>query len=66
MSQDLSIKIRNELYKRKIKQADLAKELNISQAYLSDILSGKRDGDKARERVNQICKILGIKNEVSK
>lgn len=60
MSQDLSIKIRNELYKREMTHTQLAKELGISQAYLSDILSGKRDGEKAKERVNQIRKILSI------
>lgn len=60
MSQDLSIKIRNEQYKRKMTHTELAKELGISQAYLSDILSGKRDGEKAQERVKQICAILGI------
>lgn len=66
MSQHLSILIRNELYKRNMTHTQLAKELGISQAYLSDILSGKRDGDKARERVDQICTILGIKSEVIK
>lgn len=60
MSRDLSIKIRNELYKREMTHTQLAKELGISQAYLSDILSGKRDGEKAKERVKQIRKILSI------
>lgn len=64
MSQELSIKIRNELYRRKMTHTELAKELGISQAYLSDILNGKRNGEKAKEWVNHICKILGIKSEV--
>ncbi|MED1188606.1 XRE family transcriptional regulator, partial [Bacillus paralicheniformis] len=39
----------------------LAKMLNISNAYLSDILLGKREGKKVREK---IVKILNMK-EVS-
>lgn len=60
MSQDLNIKIRIELYKRGMTHTQLAKKIGISQAYLSDILNGKRDGDKAKERVQQIRDILSI------
>ncbi|UOQ85661.1 helix-turn-helix domain-containing protein [Gracilibacillus salinarum] len=60
MPMDLSIKIRNELYKRDMKHSELAKELGISGAYLSDILSGKRTGKKAQEHVKRIKIILGI------
>lgn len=60
MSQDLSIRIRNELYKRGLTHTWLANELGIARSYLSDILSGKRDGKKAQERIKQICEILGI------
>ncbi|MCY8384667.1 MULTISPECIES: helix-turn-helix domain-containing protein [Bacillus] len=44
-----------------MQQKDLAKMLNISNAYLSDILLGKRKGKKVREK---IVKILDMK-EVS-
>lgn len=60
MSQDLSIQIRNELYKRNITHTHFAKELGISQAYLSDILSGKRNGPKAQVHIQHIKKILSI------
>ncbi len=60
MSEDLSIRVRNELYRKKMKHAELAQLLGISGAYLSDILSGKRDGAKAQEHIQRICKILGI------
>lgn len=36
-----------EMYKRKLKQKDLAKLLNIGEAKLSQILSSKRDPDVA-------------------
>lgn len=60
MSQDLSIKIRNELYKRGVTHTNFAKEIGISGPYLSDILSGKRTGPKAQEHIKRIRKILSI------
>ncbi|WP_080875585.1 helix-turn-helix domain-containing protein [Oceanobacillus timonensis] len=60
MPEDLSIRVRSELYKRKMKHAELAEMLGISGPYLSDILNGKRNGPKAQEHVKHIRKILGI------
>ncbi|WP_375178768.1 transcriptional regulator [Enterococcus rotai] len=60
MSENLDLQIRNELRKRKMKHWELAKMLNITPAYLSDILNKKRDGQKAREHVESIKKILNI------
>ncbi len=60
MSEDLSIKVRNELYKKKMKHRDLADLLEISGPYLSDILNGKRNGPKAQEHIKHIRKILNI------
>ncbi|UFT98132.1 helix-turn-helix transcriptional regulator [Radiobacillus kanasensis] len=60
MPEDLSIKVRNELYKKKMRHAELAKLLGISGPYLSDILNGKRTGPKAQEHVKHIQKILNI------
>lgn len=60
MPEDLSIKVRNELYKRKIKHQELARMLGISGPYLSDILNGKRTGPKAQKHVGHIKKILCI------
>lgn len=60
MPKDLSIKVRSELYKHNLTHKDLAKELGISGAYLSDILNGKRTGPKAQEHVKHIRKILKV------
>ncbi|MGN8647925.1 helix-turn-helix domain-containing protein [Gracilibacillus sp. HCP3S3_G5_1] len=60
MSEDLSIRVRSELYKKKMKHSELAELLGISGAYLSDILNGKRTGPKAQEHVKHIRKILNI------
>lgn len=60
MSEGLSIKVRNELYKRKMTHTELANLLGISGAYLSDILNGSRRGKKAQEHVKRICAILEI------
>ena len=61
MSGNLDLKIRNELRKRKMTMGQLAEMLNISGAYLSDILNGKRDGKKAQEHIESIKTILGIR-----
>ncbi|MET3507075.1 helix-turn-helix domain-containing protein [Halalkalibacter oceani] len=60
MPEDLSIKVRSELYKRKMKHKELAEILGVSGPYLSDILNGKRTGPKAQEHVKHIRKILGV------
>ena len=61
MSENLDLRIRAELRKRKMTFSELAKILDISGAYLSDILNGKRDGKKAQEHIENIKEILNIK-----
>lgn len=60
MSQDLELKVRSELFKRKMKHSELADLLGISGPYLSDIIGGKRNGPKAQEHIKHIRKILSI------
>ncbi|RBP89357.1 helix-turn-helix protein [Cytobacillus firmus] len=60
MPEDLSIRVRSELYKKKMRQKELAEILGISNAYLSDIINGRKDGPKAQEHVKHIRKILNI------
>ncbi|MBL1225409.1 helix-turn-helix domain-containing protein [Enterococcus sp. BWR-S5] len=60
MSENLDIQIRTELRKRKMTFTDLAKLLDISKPYLSDIVNGRRDGKKAKEYIIRIKYILGI------
>ncbi|MBC2142886.1 helix-turn-helix transcriptional regulator [Listeria innocua] len=45
-----------------MKQSDLAKTLNISNAYLSDIINGKRDASKVRKNIIEIL-ALNIETE---
>lgn len=61
MSQLTEAEIRLALYRKGMRQTELAKILGISGAYLSDILSGKRTGKKALEKVEEIKVILGLK-----
>ena len=63
MSENLDLQIRNELRKRKMTLRELASLVGISSPYLSDILNGKRDGQKAQEHINSIKKILNIKSK---
>ncbi len=42
-----------------MQQKELAKMLNISNAYLSDILLGKRQGKKVREKIVKIVNERG-------
>lgn len=60
MSKDLAVLVRSELFKRKMTQKELAAIIGISNAYLSDIIRGRKDGPKAQEHVKHIRKILGI------
>lgn len=60
MSQDLELKVRSELHKRKIKHGELAEMVGISGPYLSDIIMGRRTGPKAQEHIKHIRKILSI------
>jgi transcriptional regulator with XRE-family HTH domain len=60
MSEILGAKVRSELFKRKMKQKELAELLGISNAYLSDIINGRKDGPKAQEHIKHIQKILAL------
>lgn len=62
MSQLTEAEIRLAMYRRGMRQRDLARMLGISDAYLSDIINGKKDGPKAQEKVEEIKAILGIKD----
>lgn len=61
MSEDLGVQVRSELFKRNMKQKELAELVGISNAYLSDIIRGRKDGPKAQEKVEHIKKILNLK-----
>ncbi|WP_102706982.1 helix-turn-helix domain-containing protein [Terribacillus saccharophilus] len=60
MSEELGIKVRSELFKRKMSQKELANIIGISSVYLSDIINGRKTGPKAQEHVKHIQKILSI------
>lgn len=60
MTEDLGVQVRSELFKRKMNQTELAKIVGISNAYLSDIIRGRKDGPKAQEHIKHIRKILCI------
>lgn len=60
MPEDLGAKVRSELFKRKMSQAELAKIIGISAPYLSDIIRGRKDGPKVQEHIKHIRKILCI------
>ncbi|SDJ76964.1 helix-turn-helix transcriptional regulator [Salimicrobium halophilum] len=64
MSKDLAARVKNELFRRDMRQKDLAEMLNVSSAYVSDIIHGRRSGEKAQKHIKQICKILDINKKV--
>lgn len=47
-------KVKLWLFVNEMKQGELAKMLNVSGPYLSDILHGKREGKKVREKINRM------------
>lgn len=60
MPTDFGLKVKVELAKRNMNMTDLAKQLDISHPYLSDIIYGRR---KASKQKDLIKKILDIKEE---
>ncbi|MFJ5768109.1 helix-turn-helix domain-containing protein [Lysinibacillus sp. NPDC093210] len=60
MQEDLGAQVRSEMFKRKMSQKQLAELVGISNAYLSDIIRGRKDGPKAQEHIKHIRKILSI------
>jgi len=60
MPEDLGAQVRSEMFKRKMSQKQLAEMVGISNAYLSDIIRGRKDGPKAQEHIKHIRKILNI------
>ena len=60
MSKDLAIKVKVRLVEYGLTMTQLAQELGMSTAYLSDIINGKKDGPKAQEHIKRIKKILNI------
>lgn len=60
MSKDLAIKVKVRLVEHGLTMTQLAHELGMSTAYLSDIINGKKDGPKAQEHIKRIKKILNI------
>lgn len=53
-------KVKIALIEQDMSYADLADELGISSAYISDLVKGKRNGKKAQERLKTIKKRLNI------
>lgn len=60
MTEELGLKVRSELFKRKMSQKELADLVGISGAYLSDIIHGRKTGPKAQGHIDHIKKILCI------
>lgn len=60
MSEDLGVMVRLILFKRRMSQKELAYIVGISNAYLSDIINGRKNGPKAQEHIKHIKKILGV------
>ncbi|MCY7947347.1 helix-turn-helix transcriptional regulator [Bacillus atrophaeus] len=59
MEMNFGKQVKTWLILNDMQQKDLAKMLNISNAYLSDILLGKRQGKKVREKIVKIVKERG-------
>lgn len=58
--EEYSIRVRAKLKEVGMTQTDLANSLGITQAYLSDILLGKRTGPKAQAHLKAVQEILRI------
>lgn len=54
---------RKIMLQRNLKMKDVAQEIGVSVAYVSDIFKGARSGEKQKPR---IAKMLGMESEVTK
>ncbi|HDR5352842.1 transcriptional regulator [Bacillus thuringiensis] len=57
MDKTFGKKVKTWLIINDMKQKDLAEMLDISNPYLSDILLGKREGKKVKEKIMKILEI---------
>ncbi|PGB03870.1 helix-turn-helix domain-containing protein [Bacillus toyonensis] len=57
MDKTFGKKVKTWLIINDMKQKDLAEMLDISNPYLSDILLGKREGKKVKEKIMRILEI---------
>lgn len=60
MPLDTRARIKSEMFKRGLKQKDLAEQLGISSPYLGEVLRGKKDGPRAQKHLQHLCVILDI------
>lgn len=60
MTKELGAKVRSELYKRNMKQYELAEMIGITSVYLGEIINGKKTGPKAQDHIRHVKRILNI------
>lgn len=60
---DFGALVRSELEKREISQRTMAKDLNISAPYLSDILNNHRDAPVQKQRIFNYLNSKPIKSK---
>lgn len=58
---EFGLQVKSKLISKGLQQQDLAKSLNMSTAYLSDLLLGKANGKKAKTHLSRIAMLLEIK-----
>lgn len=61
MITEQGILVRIQLAKTGMKQQELAEAIGITPSYLSDLLRGKKNGPKAKEKMKLIMKTLDLK-----
>lgn len=57
---DFGAEARKIMLQRNIKMKQVAKEIGVSVAYVSDIFKGAREGKKYKSRIAQILGMEGI------
>lgn len=62
---NFEIQVKSELIKQKKTISDLAKELNISVAYASDIIRENRKAEHHKEKICEILKIERKKGDIN-
>ncbi|MCR2045180.1 helix-turn-helix domain-containing protein [Anaerosalibacter massiliensis] len=50
-------KVKKQLIELEMTQRDLAKKVGVHENYLTDILNGRRSGEKYKDKIQKIIKI---------
>lgn len=59
-------RVKKQLIELEMTQRDLAKKVGVHENYLTDILNGRRSGEKYKEKIQKIIKIKNDQEDLKR